>query len=88
MRIAPFANDDDKLAFQEAKELELAASLGGRWRVDIVPGRFGWYARGIKLCHNPHCNRPCAKGSEYCFKCRPEPPADGPSPGAADGSHY
>lgn len=85
MRIARFASEDEKIAFQEAKELELAASLGGRWRVDIVPGRFGWCARPIKLCHNPDCNRPRATHSEYCFKCRPEPGADSPSPATTDG---
>jgi hypothetical protein len=85
MRIARFTSEDEKVAFQEAKELEMAASLGGRWRVDIVPGRFGWYARPIKLCHNPDCNRPRAKHSEYCFKCRPGLGADSPSPAATGG---
>ena len=81
MRIARFANEDEKIAFQEAKELELAASLGGRWRVDIVPGRFGWYARGMRLCDNPDCNRPQAKGSKYCSVC-------GREPHASASSHY
>jgi hypothetical protein len=80
MRIAPFANEDDKIAFQEAKELELAAAMGGRWRVDIVPGRFGWYARGMRLCDNPDCNRPQAKGSKYCSECGRGSHADNPRP--------
>jgi hypothetical protein len=79
MRIAKFASEADKIDFQERKELELAASLGGRWRVDMVPGRFGLYARPIQLCHNPNCNRPRAKGSKYCYKCRPTPEADNSS---------
>jgi hypothetical protein len=75
MKIAQFANEDEKIAFQERKELELAASLGGRWRVDIVLGRFGWYARCMRLCDNPDCNRPQAKGSKYCSECSRGPHA-------------
>jgi len=38
MRIARFASEDEKIAFQEAKELELAASLGaaGRWTLFLA----------------------------------------------------
>ena len=80
MRIAPFANEADKIAFQEAKELELAAALGGRWRVDIARGRFGCYARAMRLCDNPDCNRPQTKGGKYCSQCALRLHADSPSP--------
>jgi hypothetical protein len=70
-QIAPFANGDNKIAFQEVKELELAASMDGRWREDIVPGRFEWWARGMRLCDNPDRSRSsvnaiCATARRSC----------------------
>ncbi len=73
MKVAPFANEKDKLAWQRRKELELASQTGDRWRVDVYPGRFGWVARAMCLCHNPHCNRPRLRGGRYCSQCRPPP---------------
>ena len=69
MKIAPFASEQDKIAWQKAKERELSAQTGERWRVDVVPGRFGWFARAIRLCQNPRCIRPQKRGSKYCLKC-------------------
>ncbi len=69
MKIAPFTSEQDKIAWQKAKEQELAAQTGDRWRVDVAQGRFGCYARAIPLCQNPHCNRPQKRGSKYCSKC-------------------
>jgi len=30
-------------------ERELRRMQGGRWRVDLIAGRYGWYARAIRL---------------------------------------
>ena len=61
MRVAEFANEKDKVAYQEAAERELLASTGERWWVDVVPGRFGWFVRAMRLRRNPGCNRPRAR---------------------------
>ena len=34
-----------KLRLQEALHQE----QGGSWRVDIIPGRYGWFARAYRL---------------------------------------
>ncbi|HOX59606.1 MAG TPA: hypothetical protein P5205_21315 [Candidatus Paceibacterota bacterium] len=82
MKIAPFATEAEKFAWQRAKELELASQTGDRWRVDILPGRYGWAARAMRLCRNPQCNRPQAKGSKYCSQCGRQSRAHNPCPDA------
>ncbi len=85
MKIAPFANEADKVAWQKQKELELAGETGERWRVDVAQGRYGCFARAMRLCQNPNCNRPQVKGNKYCSKCRSSPRADGPGPATHSG---
>ncbi len=65
MKIAPFDNEGDKLAWQKHKQLDLAGQTGDRWRVGVFSGRFGRVARAVRLRHNPSCNRPQVKGRKY-----------------------
>ena len=83
MRIAKFASEAEKMAWQKAKEIELSGTMGGRWRVDVADGRYGCYVRAIRLCDTPGCIRPQKRCSNYCYKCAPGSHAPGSAPADA-----
>ena len=51
MKIIPPATEKDRELWKARKERALRRMQGGCWRVDLIAGRYGWYARAVRLCH-------------------------------------
>ena len=49
MKIIPPAAEKDRKLWKARMERELRRMQGGRWRVDLIAGRYGWYARAVRL---------------------------------------
>ena len=49
MKILPPADETERRRLKESFETQLRQATGGNWRVYIVPGRYGWYARAVLL---------------------------------------
>jgi len=49
MRILPPADENERRRLKASFEKQLRQTNGGDWRVDIVPGRYGWYARAERI---------------------------------------
>ena len=49
VKIPPPADEDERRRLKASFENQLRRATGGRWRVYIVPGRYGWYARARAL---------------------------------------
>ena len=64
MKITPPANEKERRSLQVRLESTLQRASGGRWRVYIVPGRYGWYARALRLPNDWKGQRARKKGSK------------------------
>ena len=49
MKIPPPADEKERRRLKVSFENQLRQATGGRWRVYIVPGRYGWYARAEEI---------------------------------------
>ena len=49
MKIIPPAAEKDRYLLKTRMECALRRMQGGDWRVDIIAGRYGWYARAVPL---------------------------------------
>ena len=49
MKILPPADENERLRLKASFENQLRQTSGGDWRVDIFPGRYGWYVRAKEL---------------------------------------
>ena len=49
MKILPPADENERRRLKARFEGQLRQATGGDWRVDIVPGRYGWYARAKEV---------------------------------------
>jgi hypothetical protein len=49
MKILPPADANERRRVKECLENQLRSTPGGPWRVYIVPGRYGWYARAEQV---------------------------------------
>jgi hypothetical protein len=49
MKIIPPAAENDRWLYKARLERSLRRARGGRWRVDIILGRYGWYLRAVRL---------------------------------------
>jgi hypothetical protein len=49
MKILSPVDGNDRRRLRERLEAQLQEARGGEWRVYIVPGRYGWYARAERL---------------------------------------
>ncbi len=49
MKIIPPATEKDRYRYKTCMESALHRENGGHWRVDIIPGRYGWYARAVPV---------------------------------------
>ena len=49
MKIPPPADEKERRRIKVSFENQLRRATGGRWRVYIVPGRYGWYARAEEI---------------------------------------
>ena len=49
MKILPPADEDERRHLKASFESQLRQATGGPWRVYIVPGRYGWYARAEQV---------------------------------------
>jgi hypothetical protein len=52
MKILLPADENERRRVKESLEAQLRQATGGHWRVYIVPGRYGWYARAeqVRAC--------------------------------------
>ena len=53
MKIIPPAGDIDPYLWKVRKANELQRMDGGHWRVDVIHGRYGWYARAVPMPSRP-----------------------------------
>ena len=49
MKILPPADENERRRLKASFENQLRQATGGSWRVYIVPGRYGWYARAEEI---------------------------------------
>ena len=49
MKILLPADENERRRIKERLENQLRRTPGGPWRVYIVPGRYGWYARAERV---------------------------------------
>ena len=49
MKVTPPASEKDRHLFEARLESALRQMHGGHWRVYVVHGRYGWYARAERL---------------------------------------
>ena len=51
MKVIPPASEEERQAWRVRAADMLGASTGGKWRVDLYLGRYGWVARAVPLPH-------------------------------------
>jgi hypothetical protein len=49
MKLIPPADESERHLWQLRLKRQLRGMDGSRWRVDIILGRYGWYARAVPL---------------------------------------
>ena len=49
MKLIPPSDAEGRRVLKLQLENTLHVESGGRWRVDIILGRYGWYARAFRV---------------------------------------
>ena len=49
MKVTPPASEEERQRWRARAAEMLGAATGGKWRVDLYRGRYGWVARAVPL---------------------------------------